>query len=224
MTRSVFYGFGAFVGSITGPTTCGWWPDDPAVLNWDPARQITVDLGKNPEAARRGLIAWTDLQADDYSGYSSGGQTQIGPMWPGGRMTGACYLASTFWNSLGANKPARVPTGFQGYDYELTTVLYSQGENGDRRFIGIHAEIRSTQGTRALLALWQPGTSRIAGKLPFGTFWIDLATSVDAAATQISASQTAGAAFIDSQVLAATGMMGPKIPYFLGGYLLGRRS
>jgi len=223
MTRSVFYGFGAFVGSITGPTTCGWWADNPALLNWDPAQQILVDLGKSPEAARRGLIGWNDIQADDYAGYAYGGQTQIGPMWPGGRMTGACYLSATYWNSL-TNKPPRVPAGFQGYDYEVTTVLYSQGESGDRRFIGVHAEVRSTQGSRALLALWTPGTSRIPGQLPFGTFWIDLATAVDAPSTQISATQQTGAAFIDAHVLAATGMRGPKIPYYLGSYRLVGRS
>ena len=231
MTRSVFYGFGAFVGSITGPTQCGWWPDDPAVLAWDPTRQIAVDLAKNPEAARRGIIATNEIQADDYSGYAHGGLTQIGPMWPGGRMTGACYLESAYYNGL-ANKPNRIPPGFQGRAYELTTVLYWAGGLAGRRFIGVHAAIKNKQGARALVDIWEPGTSQIANKPAFGTYWIDFGAHVhpiEPDFTEIGVGPTdpqIGAAFVDATVLRAVSLRVPKVPPYLGAFLLktARRS
>lgn len=228
MTRSVFYGFGAFVGSITGPTTCGWWPDDPAVLNWDFAKQVTIDLGKNPEAARRGLIKISEIEADDYAGYSHGGMTQIGPMWPGGRMTGACFLESSYYNGL-PNKPPRLLPGMQGRPYELTSVLYWDGALAGRRFIGVHAEIRQKKGQAALVAVWEAATSTVPGKRPFGLYWIDFPAHVhpiEPDLTEIGTGAndpTTGAAFIDAQVLSATQRPGPKIPLYLGNYLLKAR-
>src|SRR6478609_2850902 len=95
MTRSVFYGFPAFVGSITGPTTCSFWTDDPAQIGWN-SPQVTVDLSKNPEAVRRGAITEAQVQADDHALLGTGGMTRIGPMFPGGAMIGAVYLEQAF--------------------------------------------------------------------------------------------------------------------------------
>lgn len=223
MARSVFYGFGATVGSITGPTSCGWWPDDPALLNWDPAKQIPVDLGKNPEAARRGLIRVDEIQADDFAGYAHGGFTEIGPMWPGGRMTGACYLESTYWNGLGAGKPDRIARGLQARAYELTTVLYWDGPLAGRRFVGFYAEIQQVQGPRALAAIWAPGTSLVPGKAPHGVFWIDFPANVHAIEpdfTEIGvgpADPRAGALFLDASVASALAAPRSKSPIWYGG-------
>ena len=229
MARSVFYGFGAFVGSITGPTTCGWWDDDPAVLGWDPAKQYHVDLGKNPEAARRGLIRIDEIQADDYAGYSHGGLTQIGPMWPGGKLSGACYVESNHWNNYGARKPKRVAAGVQAHQYEFSTVLYWDGDLAGRRFIGLHAEIRQPPpkgSTRAVVAVWAPGTSQVPGKAPHGTFVIDFATDVhpiepDFTEIGINAGDPqTGALFLSSNTFGAMSAPGSKTPRWLGG---GRR-
>jgi hypothetical protein len=230
MTRSVFYGFGAFVGSLTGPTSCGFWPDDPALLGWAPAKQIPVDLGKNPEAVRRGLIKPDEIQADDYAGYSHGGLTQIGPMWPGGRMTGACWLESSYWSGLGASKPARIPPGFQSKPYEHTSVLYWDGPLAGRRFIGAHGEIRQRRGTtHALVALWEIGSSQIPGQAPFGTFWIDFpahAHAIEPDLTEIGLGPNdpqRGAVFLDSQLVTAMRLSLRKAPQSQGGMVFQKR-
>src|SRR3569623_592670 len=108
MSRSVFYGFGAFVGSITGPTTCSFWPDDPAQIGWT-SPQVKVDLSQNPEAVRRGLIAEDAVQADDHASWGTGGLTKIGPMFPGGAMIGAVYLQDAYMRTSGLAPPGTRP-------------------------------------------------------------------------------------------------------------------
>src|ERR1700733_166461 len=175
MTRTVFYGFGAFVGTISGPTTCGWWPDDPAKLGFAAGALIPIDLGKNPQAVRTNAIKPADIQADDYAGYTFGGLTKIGPMFPGGVMTGACWVESTYWASLAAKGMQPAFGDAQCRPYELTSVLYWQGALAGRRFNGVHAVIHSVQGALANVSIWQPGSSLIPGQPPLSTSWLDLA-------------------------------------------------
>lgn len=226
MTRSVFYCFGACVGSLTGRTSCSFWIDDPDQFGWNQAALIPVDLGKNPEAARKGLIPVTDIQADDYSGYGFGGLTQVGPMFPGGRMNGQIWLESTYWGTLGTRQPSRQIPGLQGYPYELTSVLYWDGPYAGRRFNGIYGRVvqpPQANTTRALVALFERGSSQFPGKQPYGTFWIDFARDVlpiEPEYTQVGLASTdpkSGALFIDATVLNATQAPMTKTPKWLGG-------
>jgi len=56
MARTVFFGFGAFVGAIRGTTQIEWWADDPALSGFAATALIPVDLARNPSAARAGTI------------------------------------------------------------------------------------------------------------------------------------------------------------------------
>src|SRR4051812_28405019 len=98
--RSVFYGFGGWVGTITGATACQWWPDDPneATIQWDRAKLIEVDLDRNPAAFRTGRIGVEDIQVDDKA--SDGGLTRLGPTWPTGSMINSVWLESRFYDKL----------------------------------------------------------------------------------------------------------------------------
>ena len=171
MSRSVFYGFPAFVGSITGPTTCSFWMDDPAQIGWT-SPQVTVDLSKNPEAVRRGVIGEQDLQADDHASRGTGGMTRIGPMFPGGAMIGAVYLDEKFMTTNQLAPPGPRP-------YEWCVLQYWASEAApltSRRFYGFHAEILTLTGTVAMVSVWARGTSSTPGQAPMGTWPIDLAT------------------------------------------------
>lgn len=230
MTRSVFYCFGASVGSLTGRTTCGFWSDDPDQFGWDPTLLISVDLGKNPEAVRKGLISIGDLQVDDYAGYSFGGQTQIGPMWPGGRMNGQAWLEEKFWQGLPGNiKPPRAIPGLQGVPEELTSVLYWDGTYANRRFNGIYGNVLQTSGSRALVALYERGSSQVPGKQPYGSFWLDFAKDVlpiEPGFTQIGLGASdphSGVLFVDAAVLAVTQPPMTKTPRWYGGAVAPRK-
>lgn len=228
MTRSVFYGFGAFVGSLTGRTSCGFWPDFPDLFSWDQAKLVPVDLGKNPEAARRGLIKVDEIQADDFSGYCQSGLTQIGPMYPSGKMVGLVGLEEDYWNKLGASKPP-IPTG-TGFEYEYKAVVYWDGPLAGRRFVGLHAEVVSiAKGTdTAAVAIWTPGTGQTKSK-PFGTFWIDFGKDVhpvEPGFTTIELSRGTGqlgALFVDSIWHRAALLPPPKAPHAAGGVADPRR-
>jgi hypothetical protein len=140
VTRTICYGFPAYVGSMTGSTQCSFWPVSPDTINWDVTKLIPVDLGMNLQAHRNGTITVAQIQSDDYYTNTSPGMNTIGPMWPDGTTIGACWLESTYWGNLGAaNKPPRVPTIMQCYDYELSTVWYWDGALVNRRFHGFHA-------------------------------------------------------------------------------------
>jgi len=207
MTRTVFYGFGAYVGAIDGLTTCSWWADDPASLKWSRQALVPVDLAKNPSAVRAGTLKVDDIEVDDHR--VDGGLTTIGPRWPGGSPIGQVWLSDTYWNSLG-NKPDRHPAsaGGDAYDYELTSILYWVGPLAGRRFYGFHAKIVNCNGPLAQVEIWSGGTAR--GKQPAaGTWWVDLASSahaVDPIATQIAiGGQQEGALFLDAPT--ARGLM-----------------
>jgi hypothetical protein len=230
MTRSLFYCFGGTVGSMTGRTTCGFWPDEPDLLQWDPAKLVPVDLGKNPEAVRQGLIKPPEVQCDDYAGYNLGGGTQIGPMWPTGRINGAIWLEEVYYRSLGIVQPPWPVPGSQGRPYELQSVLYWDGPYAGRRFNGIYGELLpQQQGTRTLVALWERGGSLVPGKQRFGTFWLDLAQDVlpiSSTLTEVglgAGEPKAGALFIDSKVMGAMAVPMTKSPRWLGGAIAPRR-
>lgn len=227
MTRSVFYGVSAFVGSITGPTTCSFWPDDPARIGWT-AAQFAVDLAKNPEAVRRGLIAAKDVEVDDHAAYKTGGLTTIGPMFPGGATVGLCYVEESRCAALGKFDPRSATDA--GNPYEWCTVVYhdDQGTPKDlvgRRFHGFHAEIHKSFGNVAIVSVWARGTS--ASKAPMGTWTIDMmahAHPVAAGFTQIGVAQgqpRTGALFLE--LLAGGGGVipfdNPKNPRYIGGVL-----
>lgn len=222
MSRSVFYGFGAFVGSITGPTACSFWTDDPAVIGFT-APQIPVDLAKNPEAVRRGVITEADVQADDHASVGTGGQTKLGPMFPGGAMIGAVYLQESYMTSKGLAPPGPRP-------YEWCTIQYYASEPApltNRRFYGFHAQILSVTAGISMVSLWARGMSSIPGQAPMGTWPIDLARwapPLGPGITQISAPGQAGSLFLDAQAGGA-GLIQfdwPKMPKILGGIVVKR--
>lgn len=217
MTRSVFYGFPAFVGSISGPTTCSFWTDDPAQIGWN-SPQVTVDLSKNPEAARRGLISEADVQVDDHASLGTGGLTRIGPMFPGGTMIGAVYVEQKLMATKGLAEPGPRP-------YEWCTIQYYASEPApltNRRFYGFHAQIQSITGSIAVVSLWARGTSATPGQQPMGTWALDLAQYAHptvATLAQISTAGQAGPLYLDARA-GSGGVVqfdGPKTPRSLGG-------
>jgi hypothetical protein len=231
MTRSVFFCFGATVGSLTGRTSCGFWWDDPDQFGWNPASLVPVDLGKNPEAVRKGLITLDQLQVDDYSGYAFGGLTQIGPMWPGGRMNGQVWLEENYWKSLAIQQrqPPRNLPGMQGFPQEMTSVLYWDGVYAGRRFNGIYGRILQKQMNRGLVALFERGSSQFPGKQPYGTFWLDFSKDVlpiEPGFTEVGLGSTdpqSGILFVDATVLAVTQPPMTKTPKYLGGVATPRK-
>ncbi|HEU0035667.1 MAG TPA: hypothetical protein VFQ53_33880 [Kofleriaceae bacterium] len=174
--RSVFYGFGAWVGQITGPSSCLWWSENPATMTpaFDPARLIPVELSNNPSAARAGRIAAAQIEVDDAP--VEGGATKIGPRFPSGVMVQGCWLESGVYDRLpAAKKPARVPAGYRCHDYEVSTVVYWDGPLANRRFWGLHAKIEAEAAPKALVSIWHPGTGLEVGAQPAGAWWLDLA-------------------------------------------------
>lgn len=219
MTRIVFHAFSAYVGSITGRTTCSFWPDDPASapINWSAKALVGVDLARTPSAARAGTIAWTDVDTDDH--LTNGGLNTIGPLFPGGHMIGACWLSETYLGKL-AGKP---PKPGHAHDHELKTIVYANDPTfGDKRFQGFHARIRATQqlssgATLCQVELWNAGQGRHGA--PAGLWWLDLDTvahPIAADATQVGPKAAPeGALFLDTSLknvyLAGAGT-GPKLP------------
>lgn len=222
-SRTITYGFGSWVGSQTGLTTCGWWPQDPATLNppFDQTKLISNDLSKNLQAVRNGQITLAQIQVDDAP--ANGGETKIGPTFPNGSMINGCWLEKGDYDGLPANKkPPRVPADMQCRDYELTTVYYWSGAMANRRFWGFYAEITSEQGSSALVSIWPAGKSLEPGQQPAGSWWLNLpnvAHPIEAGFTQIGtglANPKQGALFIDAPTRTSLGLSGPKIPRYLG--------
>ncbi|MDX2092544.1 MAG: hypothetical protein SFX73_32065 [Kofleriaceae bacterium] len=213
MTRTVFYGFGSFVGTIAGQTMCSWWPDDPVALNWASNLLIPIDLSKNPTAARSGTIPITDIVVDD--DVTAGGLTEVGPRFPLGRSVGACWVTDVFWNALGPNKPPR-QYGNRFYDYELTSVQYWNGELGDRRFFGVHAKIMNKQGALSRVKIWQPGFAKPPGAQVANVAWLDFSQVADPNFTTIQNDGDEGALFIDRDTATALAVRRPKVPQYLG--------
>src|SRR5690242_3745576 len=108
-SRSVFYGFGGWVGQQQGLTLTAWWPNDPNTLNppFDAGKLITSDLAKNPQAVRNGQIQATAIDVDDAPG--NGGGTKLGPTWPTGSQLNATWIESGKYNALApAIRPPRI--------------------------------------------------------------------------------------------------------------------
>jgi hypothetical protein len=217
--RSVFYGFGAWVGHQTSRTGCRWWANDPSMIQppFDPQHLITTDLAKSPQAVRTGAIQIADVEVDDPPQY--GGGTKVGPTWPTGSMWNALWLESGKYANLPVGtRPNRLNYGMQCREYELTTVLYWDGPLKGRRFWGYHAEITSEQGTQALVSIWPAGRSRIPGQLPIGTWWLDLSNvghPIEPDFTQIGVGlgvAKQGALFLESQSITSLSISDPKLP------------
>ena len=218
-TRSVFYGFGAWVGKMDSSTAGSWWPDDPNNLGFDPAQLIRVDLAKNPSAYIAGKLPFSEIEVDDPP--SGGGLTKLGPSWPTGSTINGVWLESGFYNGL-KFKPAFPQPFMNCHAYELTTVVYwgVASPGIARRYWGFHAEITAEQGSLALCTVWTPGTSRT--QRPAGTWWIDLAQDADPVANGfttigVGKAPKQGALFLDAITSRGLGLAGPKVPPWLGG-------
>ena len=213
MTRVVFYGFGAYVGAINGQRLCSWWPDDPDSLGWSSALLVPIDLSKTPSAAQSGVIPVSAVQVDD--DITSGGLSEVGPLFPLGRSAGACWIRDSYWNGLGGNKPPRQP-GTQFFDYELTSVQYFDGELGDRRFYGYHAKILAAQGGLSHVKIWQPGWAKPPSQDVMTIAWLDLAQVSDPNFTTIQNAGDEGALFLDRATAQSLSARRPKIPKDFG--------
>lgn len=211
-TRSVFYGFGAYVGQLTGRSTCNWWADDPSKTStpFDPTTLITVDLAKNPEAVRSKQIPLADLQVDDLP--TNGGLTKIGPEWPAGSWINGCWLEKGYYDSLGKGiKPPRLHSTDECREYEMTTVLYWDGPLAGRRFWGHYVEIDSEKGTQALVSIFPPGRSLARNQKATRSIWMDLATqamAIEAGFTEVGVGNAPkkGALFIEAPTLSVLAM------------------
>lgn len=193
MTRTVFYGFGAFVGNLRGVTECDFWPGDPNGLGWAATALIPVDLSKNPQAAAAGHIKIDDIQVDDHR--SDGGLTTIGPRFPGGAPIGAVWLSEAHYKA----NSHKLPRDPNCHDYETTSILYWSNGSPAKRYFGFHAKIDAANNKLARVAIWSGGTHR-SGHNPAGTWWVDLADpDIVDPMTQISTGgQQEGALFLDA--------------------------
>lgn len=215
MSRSIFYGFGAWVGAVSGHTKCAWWAEDPATLGFAPAKLIKSDLSMNPQAVRTGAIQIGAIEVDDAP--ANGGLTKIGPTFPTGSMINSIWIESNHYNAL-ADKPGRPPSYMQCHDYELTSVLYWTDAMKGRRFYGFYAEITSEQSQNALCSIWPAGKSRIPGQQPAGSWWINLQTSahpIEQGFTEIGLGPTCkkkGALFLDAPSINNLQLGPPKQP------------
>ena len=144
--RDVFIGTAAYLGRITGESTCSFWPTDPRDLNWDPAKLVDVDLALTNAAAAQ----------SQYAGpiHCEAIKTTLGPRWPRGpQFVGRVYLHEAYHASLAAGiRPPNPPDGVSARDYEYWLIVY-RGKSGDpregRRYLGVHAEVITRNGTRA---------------------------------------------------------------------------
>ncbi len=229
VSRSVFYGFGGWVGQQSGTTSCNWWSQDPTTLNppFDHAKWIANDLAKNPQAHRVSGLPVAQIQVDDAP--PNGGSTKLGPTFPTGSTCNACWLESNFYTALPGNqKPARIPGGVSCRDYELTTVLYWDGAMANRRFWGFYVEINSENAPSALVSIWPAGKSLVVGQLPAMSVWLNLNTQghpIEAGFTQVGvglAHPKQGALFIDAPTVNSLGLSGPKLPPAAGSELFPR--
>lgn len=218
-TRTIFYGFGAWVGRLDARTTCAFWADDPNNLRFAPGEFLVVDLAKNPAAYLAGTISLADVQVDD--GPDDGGLTKLGPTWPTGSTINGAWLEQRFYENL-PNRPPFPQRFMSAYPYELTTAIYWAGPRAvSQRFWGYHAKITGERGTLALCSIWTPGTA-MAGGPPAGTWWIDLATQADPLANGLTAigvgaEPKEGALFLDAPSARSLGLSGAKLPPYMGG-------
>jgi hypothetical protein len=224
-SRSVFYGFGAWVGQQTGTTSCTWYPQDPVTLapQFDPNKLIPNNLAANPNAHLTKAMPITDIQVDDAPPH--GALTRLGPTFPNGLMIQSLWMEATHYNALAANKkPARIPSDFACRDFELTTVLYWSGPLANRRFWGFYVEINSEAAPSALVSIWPAGKSLDAGQGPALSVWLDLSVQchpIEASFTTVGCGAGAkkGALFIDAPTVISLGLGGPKLPKATGNEL-----
>lgn len=220
MSKVTFFGLPAWVGAIHGATACELWTHDPA-QHWDRSQLIPVDLARTPSAARAGKIKVADIEADDHT--SQGGRTTIGPRWPGGAQIGACWIAEHHLKAhkqlagiAAATPAAAVTAGGSGHHHEYTMVQYFDGENGDRRFYGLHANLVQTHGPLSLVELWHPGSGAGAAK-PAGQWWLDLGKDADPNVAPLAAGKPASL-FLDAPAAHQLLLIGPKVPPFTGAF------
>lgn len=230
MSRSIFYGFAAWVGQVHGTTDVSWWGFDPTTINFDVAKLIRTKLDKNPKERRAGRIPQNDVEVDDRR--IDGGPTQLGPTFPTGSMIGAIWLEKSRYDQLpSGKKPPRVPQPPDCRDYELTTVVYYDDEPApltNRRFWGVHAKILQVNGNYALLQVWPPCRSLEPGQQPVGAFWLDLATQVLAPDAELGTTigvgspvGAEGAVYLDSGTYSTmSGGGGAKLPKYQGGAVI----
>ena len=219
-TRSIFYGLPAYVGTMTGQTQCGFWPVDPATIDWNPALLISVNIAKNPQAVRNGLIGVSAIEADDYiTNPTYPGMTSIGPMFPDGTTVGACYYQSAHYDALPPLiRPPRVPVGMLCHDYELETVWYWDGTLANRRFHGFYAQIVAEKGTQAQCSIYPAGKGLVPNQQPAGTWWLNLPTVAHPLETGFTTIWTGtgnpkiGALFLDHPTVMHLALDKPKLP------------
>jgi hypothetical protein len=219
MSKVTFYGLPAWVGAIHGPTACELWTQDPAQLHWDRAQLIPVDLANTTSAAQAGRIQVAQIEVDDHA--SHGGRTTIGPRWPGGAQIGACWFAehhlAKVRHQLASIGPsAAVPSGGSGHHHEYTMVQYFDGEQGNRRFYGLQANLVQSHGPLSLVELWHPGSGAGTAK-PAGQWWLDLGAHADPTAAPLAAGKPAPL-FLDATAAQQIALIGPKVPPFTGAF------
>lgn len=179
--RCVFYITGAFLGRVEKETRCAVWFDDPADHAFDPARLVSIDLTRTPNAAAAGEIGWDEVQIDDAFSGPNGtlGGTTLGARWPELALSGVVVLEEKFRASLEpALRPPCPPHGGEGHPYEFMSVLYAPHHpdaRAGRRYAGHHARIVEEQGRLALVEIHPPGASARANSI-VPAMWIDLSS------------------------------------------------
>ncbi|TMQ27879.1 MAG: hypothetical protein E6J90_01485 [Deltaproteobacteria bacterium] len=218
MTKVTFYGLPAWVGAIHGPTVCEWWDRDPSQLSWDRTQLHQLDLSKTPSAALAGRIPVADVEVDDHR--TNGGRTTLGPRWPGGAMVGACWVSEGYLTRNGLTPPGARP-GPGGHGHEFTFVQYFDGEQGNRRFYGMQANLLQQQHNLSLVQIWHPGTGAGAAH-PAGTFWLDLNSDADPSTSPLSPNQPAPL-YLDASAASNLAMIDPKLPPYSGSFVFSRQ-
>jgi hypothetical protein len=217
MTRLVFYGFPAWVGTITSATECRWWASEPGQVDWNPLAMIPTNLSRTPEAALAGKIKSSEVEVDDHT--SHGGRTTIGPLWPSTSVIGACFVRDTVWQALDpTHRPTFPPPSASGHDYEYTMVQYLDGELDNRRFYGFHARAVSTKDHLTLVELWNPGTG-VANPTPAQSLWLDLAAVTDPNGPRVDpVKQPQGPIFLEHKQVQSIAFIEPKYPIAVGTF------
>jgi hypothetical protein len=217
-TQHIFHAFSAFVGQLTGRTTCLFWPGDPSEkqIDWDLDKAFAVDLSKTPSAARAKKIKWEDVEVDDHS--INGGLTTIGPLFPGGTLIGGVWLHDQYMKKIGlatSSKPQHA------HDHELRCVVYNGDKKfGDRRFQGFHARVvgapakAGSQQVRRL-QVWDAGHAKAKGEAAM--WWVDMEDASDTNESTVGSKSAPleGSLYLDvakKGALLAGGGNGPKIP------------
>jgi hypothetical protein len=214
MTKVTFHGLPAWVGAIHGPTTCDWWTSDPAQLKWDRSLLHPIDLAMTPSAAAASRIPVAQIDVDDAA--SAGGRTTIGPLFPGGAMMGAIWVSDGYLARLGGKLAVAVPAGVPGHDYEWRLVQYFDGEHGNRRFYGFHANVLQVQHQLSLVEVWNPGTGT-TGVKPAGTWWIDLGADADPSVPPLQPGKP-GPVFLTRGMVGHMTLIEPKSPPYRGSF------